>query len=484
MKSDIDRFCSKCAEDNKLRTFFPCYVHDSGGAGVYRSTDANDFLYDEQLSGRTIRLVHIGNGSGDDEIRIALKTISFDGPSAQLTYKALSYVWGNSPNKRTIYCNDSLLEVGENLYDALWQIREDGETDIPWWVDAISINQADVPEKTEQVQMMTDIYSRAYLVRAWLGQATEQDEAGFGLLRMIYSLLGHHQRNSTRWLIEGLTEPIRNDALVDLNLPPQDNSQWKALVGIINRPYFYRSWIVQEMIIAQRCIVSCGRHSVDRDTVLGVGALMQIFSKINLAMLAQLELEGFPQLLTLAEPLDIGILQERMATLPVPTIQTTSVRHFSIRYLWSFSTNRTKDGGWRHGYSLTNLLRNTMQFRASDERDKIFAMIGLSSDISKDIIDYSKELDTIHLEVARTLIERPVSWGPMLFTFVNPAGRSENLPSWVPDWTCAPVLSTSLSSYRFLEPGYPGIAGSVWWTIDSSNVSSNAVFVDFELTIH
>ena len=47
MQSDTDRFCSKCAEDNKLRTLFPYYMYDLGGAGVYRSTDVNVFLYNK-----------------------------------------------------------------------------------------------------------------------------------------------------------------------------------------------------------------------------------------------------------------------------------------------------------------------------------------------------------------------------------------------------------------------------------------------------
>src|SRR5437763_16733263 len=98
-----------------------------------------------------------------------------------------------------------------------------------------------------------------------------------------------------------------------------------------------------------------------------------------------------------------------MAILPILIIEITFIRYFSIRALWFFSTNRTEDGGWRHDYFLTNLLRGLTQFRVSDERDKIFVIISLSYDISKDIIDYSKDLNTIHLEVARTLIERPVS---------------------------------------------------------------------------
>ena len=52
----------------------------------------NVFLYDVQLSGRTIRLIYIDNDSEDDEIRITFKIFFFDRPSAQLTYLTLSYV--------------------------------------------------------------------------------------------------------------------------------------------------------------------------------------------------------------------------------------------------------------------------------------------------------------------------------------------------------------------------------------------------------
>lgn len=425
------------------------------------------FLYDELLSGKEIRLIHIESGSGNDEIRITLEVSPLGAHAKEPKYRALSYVWGESPSRKLIVCNDSQLDVRENLYDALWQIREDGETDIPWWVDAISINQANTHEKTAQVQMMKDIYAKAFSVRAWLGQAKEQDAAGFALLRTIYDQLGHYSRET---IFMELAQPTRHDTFQELGLPPLQDPQWRAAVDILLREYFCRVWIVQEILVAQRCTIRCGIHSIDREVVFAFGALCRMFSNIKIAVHANMPIEGFAQQHAASRPLDLGNFRETMATTSVPTIDNISIRkYFPVGDLWLFSTNRTKDGKWKdEGLPLTTLLSKTAQFKASDERDKIFALIGLSYGVSKSIIDYSKCLDAIQIEVAQICIKQH-DWGPMLFTNVNPIGHSTALPSWIPDWVGAPVINGSLAAYRFWEPNY---TGSVWWTIDSSNVST------------
>jgi hypothetical protein len=441
--------------------------------------DASIFFYDELLSGDEIRLIHIESGSGNDQIRINLEITPIGAHDKGPKYRALSYVWDKSPNRKLIVCNDSQLEVRENLYDALWQIREDGETDIPWWVDAICINQANDLEKTQQVQMMKDIYAKAFSVRAWLGRATEQDAAGFALLRTIYDQHGHYSKDSTRLFMEDLTRPLRHDTLQELGLPLLQDPQWRATADILWREYFRRIWIVQEILVAQRCTIRCGIHSIDREVLFAVGALYGMFSSIKMALQTNVPLERFGQQDAASRPFDLDKFRETMATQSVPTIDNTSSGiFFAVGALWLFSTNRTKDGKWKDGgLPLVTLLGKTAQFKASDDRDKIFALIGLASDISKSIIDYSKRLDDIQIEVAQICIKQH-DWGPMLFTNVNPIGHSTALPSWVPDWVGAPVVNSSLAAYRYWEPNY---TGSVWWTIDSRNVSTYLLLPEVEL---
>lgn len=60
--------------------------------------------------------------------------------------------------------------VTENLEIALRHLRLPDKA-LTLWVDALCIDQSDEMEKTEQVQQMREIYSRATLVLAWLGPA-------------------------------------------------------------------------------------------------------------------------------------------------------------------------------------------------------------------------------------------------------------------------------------------------------------------------
>ena len=94
--------------------------------------------------------------------------------SKRLNYRCLSYVWGDAHDKRTIFLNGQTFEVTANLYTALCQLRHNGERK-HIWIDAICINQADAVEKTAQVQMMADIYSRTEEVLIWLGEEPRMD---------------------------------------------------------------------------------------------------------------------------------------------------------------------------------------------------------------------------------------------------------------------------------------------------------------------
>ena len=51
------------------------------------------------------------------------------------------------------------------------------------WVDAMCINQNDPDEKSEQVPIMGEIYSRATKVYAWLGEADRQIDCVFDILQ-------------------------------------------------------------------------------------------------------------------------------------------------------------------------------------------------------------------------------------------------------------------------------------------------------------
>jgi hypothetical protein len=84
------------------------------------------------------------------------------------SYAALSYTWGEPSEQRWIKVNGRPFHVQPNLYAALHAIRPT-EGDLWLWVDALCINQKDIPERNNQVALMGDIYRNASEVRslAW-----------------------------------------------------------------------------------------------------------------------------------------------------------------------------------------------------------------------------------------------------------------------------------------------------------------------------
>jgi hypothetical protein len=77
-------------------------------------------------------------------------------------YVALSYEWGQPGSEVGIEVDGQSFAVRRNLYDFLVMIMRVREEEI-WserfhiWIDAISINQDDLLEKSSQVQLMADI---------------------------------------------------------------------------------------------------------------------------------------------------------------------------------------------------------------------------------------------------------------------------------------------------------------------------------------
>jgi hypothetical protein len=100
-------------------------------------------------------------------------------------YRALSYTWAcpfesnitgvsdeNVEISSSVTCNDAVLHVTENLFQALCYLGSAGT--IGWlWVDAICINQDDEKEKSDLICQMDVIYSNAVEVIGWLGYAHE-----------------------------------------------------------------------------------------------------------------------------------------------------------------------------------------------------------------------------------------------------------------------------------------------------------------------
>ena len=100
--------------------------------------------------------------------------------------------------------------------------------------------------------------------------------------------------------------------------------------------------------------------------------------------------------------------------------------------------------------TLLRLLQRARQLKASDARDKIFGILGLSPALS-DILpapEYSKSASEVFVEVAIAYISHSQSLG-MLYSEMHMQRPVSDHPTWAPDWS-RPVVT------NFDDPAYYG----------------------------
>lgn len=143
-------------------------------------------------------------------------------------YVALSYCWLGQEASKQIWVNGGSHWITANLQLALDTLWENGIQKI--WADALCINQSDNYERSHQVARMGSIYSQAAKVIVWLGESENGSD------------------DAMRSLIDLASTPEDQHAL-DNALKQKDK-----IVSILQREYWARGWILQEISKAKVCM--------------------------------------------------------------------------------------------------------------------------------------------------------------------------------------------------------------------------------------
>lgn len=193
---------------------------------------SNQVTYKSLVLQEDIRLLFLHKGSGSDPLVCKLLHAEF---ARRPFYEAVSYTWGSECDPKPLTVNDSRVHIRSNLWDALWHLRKEDRGRI-LWVDALCINQEDVQERNHQVALMSQIYTNAIDVLAWVGP--ERDDSNLAMDRL---------------------EGTQN--LSDLNT--SNPREQRALEALFEREYWNRMWILQEVSLASHVIIHCGSRSVN-----------------------------------------------------------------------------------------------------------------------------------------------------------------------------------------------------------------------------
>lgn len=182
-------------------------------------------------------------------------------------YHAISYVWGSKDKPHTISVQHTRLTVRENCHKALLQAQTyveaqtsaedpDYEGEQYYWIDAICIDQEDPDEKANQVQLMGLIFDKAKKVLSCVGDLGEGSDDLVNLLENAPGdLVGPEWPDrdfigrAFDWLKRHSAEEIKAARI--------------GLTALLERRYFTRVWILQEVFRKQsRTILCCGDRNV------------------------------------------------------------------------------------------------------------------------------------------------------------------------------------------------------------------------------
>ncbi|KAE8337517.1 heterokaryon incompatibility protein-domain-containing protein [Aspergillus arachidicola] len=180
--------------------------------------------------------------STDDTASINCQLINYSLPTTgdgYLPYEALSYVWGSESTPRCIFLDGTTLSITDNLYAALLHLR-DHQLPRMLWVDAVCINQQDEQEKGYQIQLMPTIYGRASHVIVWLGEAADHSDRALEDIRLAAD-----------------DEPFKYEPA-----RPREKD-YTAILTLLQRPWFRRIWVLQEISAARSILVMCGHFKIN-----------------------------------------------------------------------------------------------------------------------------------------------------------------------------------------------------------------------------
>ena len=282
-------------------------------------------------------------GSDEDDIRIELRVTNLpsrkdvkddvhdDTGDGIPVYEALSYAWGSEANPASIVVvegeREYTLAVTQNLAEALRHLRYD-ERPRTLWIDAISVDQQNFEERGLQVRRMPDIYSCADRVVVWIGPEGDGSDVAMQTLEHLGSRVDHHWGTGGFSLRAG---KIPYDGWEDDEVPlPFGLDVWESLVLLFRRSWFGRLWVWQEIRLAnERAVVYCGRRSI----------LWQILRVARVFLQMRPQPLG-SELLLGDRALDLCMYLQRKGAFP-------------------------------------NLLHKTNEYECSDDKDKIYALLGM-----------------------------------------------------------------------------------------------------------
>ncbi|KAI0418246.1 heterokaryon incompatibility protein-domain-containing protein [Xylaria grammica] len=318
-------------------------------------------------------------------------------------FEALSYVWGSLEDAESLELrqdgSDSgvSVSISRNLGVALRHLRNPSSPRV-LWVDAVCIDQSNIPERNAQVPRMSVIYKLASRVILWVGPSADRSSLALARLEEIGKRVA--KTKSGWWLPSPGALDFDQDGWISWPHYPKalelawDDETLAAVDAVLKRPWFSRLWVIQEALLSNRhSIFQCGHDEISWNDFRGAVDILRF------------------------KTVPLSTLQNSLTTLG-DTIQDVSV------------------------YQPAKLLRLASARECSDLRDKVYGILSITPPGFKALVqvNYALPVADVYRSAFSSLLDHSRRLDILLYTSREP-GKA--LPSWLPDWSRKPDNDTS-----------------------------------------
>lgn len=366
-----------------------------------------------------IRLLELLPVKDDEQLQLRLVSpisLSSNTSSTQ-DYGAVSYLAGNHKETTEIFVNDIRFNAFASLACALRHIiyrREGVELDgFPQliWVDQICINQSNPQERSHQVAFMRKIFESAKIVLAYLG---EDDGSGrwVNASKRLYYGTPINEARKIRLDHTGIYIADHNVGVFEDNRFQED---WSALRDIFSSAWWQRGWIYQEALVASKMFLLFGNGIVRFDDF---STAIWICNGVTNTYITDLS-SGRMELLSSGEI-------NKLLGMGGNTMYAAEI--LQSRDDWKKTKER----------NILELLQYSRSCKVTDPRDLVFAFVGLANQHYQIVPDYQSDITRVFVLACKRIILHETSLS--ILCYCGEEGRRQDLPTWVPDWSCEVAL--------------------------------------------
>jgi hypothetical protein len=273
--------------------------------------------------------------------------------------------------------------------------------------------------------MMSDIYQMAKSVIIWLGTLEESTPLAWSLMKKLASLPQNERESidlASLQAEESVTSPLGG-----LHTP----AHWQAVVELLERTWFTRTWVIQEFVFAREVIVRCGNLTLEWAHIAATSNYLA----------------------TRASP---NVLNSSVS----PSLNLESSSYKTPAKLAAVKSDFLS----RHPEALLRSLIRCRDYDCLKPEDKIYSLLGIHQAIhgplspqDKLYPNYGAESSQAYMDAAVQLLKQ----GSDLTLLTASEGENfrnfKNLPSWAPDWsygTRKSLLGLGITGYtRFSSAG-------------------------------